>query len=134
MNMEDKLELKHAAPYLPYGVTATKEDWGKTFKMDIDGTTLNCVGIDYVLHKQAKLLLHPLSRLTQEDCTQIAELIYHIDVTWRDIQSLFTHKRFRVLDQPWAVVEYLIKKHYDVFSLIPQGLALPIEPQPIKTK
>lgn len=62
----EKLELKHLAAYLPYGLTVTKEDWGKIVKVDADGTTLNHAGINYVLRVQAKPVLRPLSDLTNE--------------------------------------------------------------------
>lgn len=62
----EKLELKHLAPYLPYGLKVTKEDWRRIFKLDIYGTTLNCVGIEFVLNRQAKPILRPLSDLTKE--------------------------------------------------------------------
>ena len=61
-----ELQLKHLAPYLPYRLKVTKDDWGRVFKMDNDGTTLNCIGIDYILNINAKPILRPLSDLTKE--------------------------------------------------------------------
>ena len=54
------LTLEHLSAYLPYRVKITKEDWGKIFTLDNDGTTLNCVGIDYVFNCKAKPILKPI--------------------------------------------------------------------------
>lgn len=134
-----KLELKHLAPYLPYGLKVTKADWGKTFKVDCDGTTLNCVGVDYVLSRQAKPILRPLSLLI-EDCIdgksplelirdkyneenqeQVTQVEAH-NIGGLTIYGLMTNDSFEVSMPYWAY-EMLFSWHFDVFGLIKKGLA-----------
>lgn len=61
-----KLTPSQLGRRLGYGLKVTKDDWGKIFKLDADGTTLNHVGIDFVIRKEAKPILFPLSFLTKE--------------------------------------------------------------------
>lgn len=134
-----KLELKHLAPYLPYNLKVTKDNWGKIFKVDCDGTTLNCVGVDYVLHCQAKPILRPLS-LIIEDCIDgksplelirdkyneeneepITSVEFH-NIGGITLYGLMTIDSFEVSMPYWAY-EMLFSWHFDVFGLIPAGLA-----------
>jgi hypothetical protein len=116
-----KLEIKHLAPYLPYSVRITKDDWGKVFKLDNDGTTLNCVGIDYVLNVEAKPILRPLSDIAkvfeamEEDDKKV---IMHCDYLLKE--------DFIFLQEPYFISQILFKYHFDIFGLIDQNLAIDI--------
>lgn len=133
-----ELELKHLALYLPYSVRITKEDWGKIFKLDNDGTTLNCVGIDYVLNCKAKPILRPI-----DDLSDFVENLYgtleNQDITdFMDDDFLNEHQIYSIVDlegtnpkyMPFGTLEVLLKYHFDVFDLISQGLALSIHDFP----
>jgi hypothetical protein len=168
-----KLELKHLAPYLPYGLKVSKDDWGKTFKMDSDGTTLNCVGIDFVIFKQAKPILRPLSDLTKEiehngkkfipiiaiakmdtECSDIefeinefgnclGRLNSGVIIVFEIVDEIPFIKEIHnnILGQfsgndwddmhlssilPSEIREKLLEFNFDVFNLIPAGLAIDI--------
>lgn len=123
-----KLELKHLAPYLPYGVrfglTSSKNQFVCT------GLTIHEDGImahhkkgssNVSLEKYYKPILRPLSDLNQP----------HFSVL-RRITS-----RFEIGDHVWfsgainlndlnKVQSYLLEHHFDVFGLIPAGLAIDI--------
>lgn len=64
-----KLELKHLAPYLPYGLKLTKDYWGKIgelvpfIKQDFKGLQIE---LDYAITTQCKPILRPLSDLTKK--------------------------------------------------------------------
>jgi len=132
------MELKHLAAYLPYGVKVTKADWGKILKMDCDGTTLNCVGIDFVLHTNAKLALRPLSDLTKEiedkgkkfvPIEKLKDLdgeyFIHYDGlnAWIDDKcSLGLYEVTRTNE----LIQKLLEWKFDVFGLIEKGEAIDI--------
>lgn len=121
-----ELELKHLAAYLPYGLKVTKKDWAKIFKMDNDGTTLNCVGIDYILKVNAKPILRPLSYLTKEEVNgfsvgvrlQLRHLINN-EIELFDDEAFLSRVSYYELD-------WLFERHFDVFGLIEKGLAIDI--------
>lgn len=58
----EKLELKHLAPYLPYGLKDVKYYDGFTFNGEV--TVLNVMNYVYK-DTSAKIVLHPLSDLTK---------------------------------------------------------------------
>lgn len=104
-----KLELKHLAPYLPYGLKVSSIH------------TLNAEnGIGNINHivravnkgkKQYRPILRPLSDLTKEEyrCLFYGNpLDYKID------------------ELPYKTFIKLLEWHFDVFHLIPQGLAIDI--------
>lgn len=92
--MENKLEFKHVAPYLPYSLMIQSP---KGFKTRVMGGMSNDdkeVCIDAVVRLQYKPILKPLevNVLTK-------------DYTWNE----------------WC---FFFKQHLDVFELIPKGLAV----------
>lgn len=107
-----KLELKHLAPYLPYNLNFYIED--------IDGTRLDnwAMTIDTPLRKiiefQNKPILHPLSYLTEEHANNCN--YSHRDFKWEIINQ----------NVPIKIWNDLLKNHWDVFELIPEGLAIDI--------
>lgn len=120
-----KLELKHIAPYLPYGLKY------KDIPEGFDGIRgLNINNIDWCLHN-GKPILHPMSDLTN-DKLRIemikAEHSSHIDWTTDEREGwIEKYGRDRWLnDIPFVITQYLFEHHYDVFGLIPQGLAIDI--------
>lgn len=101
-----KLELKHLAPYLPYKV------YGYT--VNNRRVLLTHKNISYV----EKLELRPLSDLTKEDIKAMGFKLWELDIEW--IKNQGTN------ETPYGIIEYLLSKHYDVFGLIPAGLAIDI--------
>lgn len=125
-----KLELKHLAPYLPYGL----EIWFKTSKR-VKIHTMSANNINDVLHYTTnyKPILRPLSDLTKE--------IEHNGEKFVPIERIDKNNNLEILkclhDQdfdfpndtdlfPYWVVCSFIEYHFDVFGLIDKGLAIDI--------
>lgn len=120
-----KLELKHIAPYLPYGLKVSSLH------------TLNAeTGIGNINHivravnegkKQYRPILRPLSDLEklidemELECTYFDWILSEYD-----INVLKFIKEFGIDKLPFDVINYLIEWHFDIFGLIPQGLAIDI--------
>ena len=122
-----KLELKHLAPYFPYGFKAYDKSaiTGKGYEREIKASNI-MVFIDNDIN--AKPILRPLSDLIKEiECNG----------------NKFTpnnHPRFKIFineDMDWFIdncpffvdygqVQKLFEWHFDVFGLIDKGLAIDI--------
>lgn len=116
-----KLELKHLAPYLPYKIKMLHYDKKKVLNAG-QGSSVHWVGITHALNHQenTKPLLHPLSKLTDE---QIGELENHHNFSMMHYSEIKTDPT----RYPFTIVEKLFEWHFDVFGLIEKGLAEPIE-------
>ena len=130
-----KLELKHLAPYLPYGLQMYCETMNglETFKW-----TLLPNNIEDVLGFQNKPRLRPLSDLTEninlhDDfyAVPIENMTgYKLDGSISDAPITVKHLygcskgkiKAKFLDY-WVITQ-LLEWHFDVFGLIPEGLAL----------
>lgn len=135
-----KLELKHLAGYLPYGLKgiSIEENLGleivKGFsiygKDDTVSLITNIDDIDMVLFKP---ILHPLSDLTKEIevngekfvpieklRTQGYNLNFDDDFTFEDFIN------FDILNNSFGFVQLLLKWHFDIYGLIEKGLAIDI--------
>ena len=99
-----KLELKHLAPYLPYGVHLMN-NYGRWHN-----TTLH-KSISIYMMLEMKPILRPLSDLTKLGSNER---------WWRDKIALGITK----LD--YESIQELLEEHYDVFGLIEEGLAIDI--------
>jgi len=141
--MEDKLELRHLAPYLPYGLAVTQTTQENSFVIDgirkvkdyyvviahnDDGSFFER-GMNYV-----KPLLRPLSDLTKE-IEHNGEII--IPANWlhnhySNTPNWFEHSEQWIKDKDdlrdticeYCVVQKLIEWHFDVWGLIENGLAI----------
>lgn len=146
-----KLELKHLAPYLPYGLKVTKENWIRigtlvswvTFE---DGLQIE---LDYAITTQAKPILRPLSDLSRSGDDKILINEHTINMLISDLFNLeygafgcYKNELSIILfgdsdlrydqDKPisfdvfFAIQNELLKAHYDIFGLIDKGLAIDI--------
>ena len=131
-----KLELKHLAPYLPYGLEVA-------FNLDQDGYEYGIIdGLNKDLDivevnacdpyvSDIKPLLRPLSDLTKE-IEHNGEKFVPIEYFEENYYTLDLHQQCnRVIKDPrwmyqcrYMFVDYLFKWHFDVFGLIEQGLAI----------
>ena len=142
-----KLELKHLAPYLPYGLKLRQETLGNFTSDDniikIEKLTLNSVGM--CLEKRyrqvsCKPILRPMSDLDRyglagEDDYSLLTVLnkklpkeYNID---RDldfeIENLsYSNNQYLSARHAFVVYDFLIENHFDVFGLIDTGLAIDI--------
>jgi hypothetical protein len=137
-----KLELKHLAPYLPYKLKCLYTHTNKI------GTISNIytigegyndddlkLSIDYSEGEHIwmfKPILRPLSEFEYDHIVQIKE---HLGIgQWCDYYDTYFDAWFDdianidklVLQCPYEIMQFFLKCHFDIFNLIPQGLAISI--------
>lgn len=129
-----KLELKHLAPYLPYGLKCSYRG-GNVSELSFD--YLSDFGCDYF-----KPILRPLSDLLKEglyighlNIETITDESYPVDYEEDNIKDLDVYLEnwiesksndYHVNFLPHGLVNELISEHFDVFGLINNGLAIDI--------
>lgn len=123
----DKLELKHIAPYIPYGLKCEQYGeafglrdwlgWGVEFK---DKT--GCVLVPLCA---VKPILRPLSLLTKE-IEHLGERFvpYDTNIFTKYRMNTLHPKHINIVGMPYWCVQKLIEWHFDVFGLIEKGLAV----------
>ena len=130
-----KLELKHLASYLPYGLNIKDVKHGSVFEALHFITTphqdfsLFKGNLDQLINdKYLKPILFPLSSLTKEDVKNFYQFnnddFKSIDLKeWAEdlMFSIKTKEPFQL-----SQFEYLLSKKFDVFGLIELGLAEPV--------
>jgi len=125
-----KLELKHLAPYLPYGLKAKFQSKNKkTCRKYVIGTisvmysdcSICCYDTVNATPDQFKPLLHPKSIIND---TWLSEVNCDLHEQF-EIED-FVKNRIGFWDLSYNVLELLYSRHIDVFGLIDEGLALPL--------
>ena len=141
-----KLKLEYLSPYLPYNLRLIFEKSGRIINMQScfnegDLHITDCgEGNDYNLKLwEFKPILRPLSDLVEEinadnDNKTFAPNIYllenreceaeyeFIEALYDDMRTVEDKMRFA----PYSIFIQLVKWHFDVFGLIPKGLAFNI--------
>ena len=123
-----KLELKHLAPYLPYGlkIGAVKNFEGiRIMDSDIENSD-KIVNIGACIRLQYKPILRPLSDLATSN--KVLDLLYeecqgideNIDY-WCEFEGDITNTSIS-----FRASQILFNHHFDVFGLIEAGLAIDI--------
>jgi hypothetical protein len=128
-----KLELKHLAPYLPYGLKVLANQRQRTLHgISQDVAYLYYNGLKPYFFKEFKPILRPLSEFTYDDIMQIRE---HLGIgQWCDYYDTYFDAWFDdacsihkfVLQCPYDIMQFFLECKFDVFNLIPQGLAIDI--------
>lgn len=133
-----ELELKHLAPYLPYGVEIYQPnvDGRNTFTLDVEGLRIMEVqGFEHF-----KLVLRPLSSLTKELYYKLSGKTekdsfgfwygkHNGDADKRDYiyHSGYSDRYYFICDGygqfSYRMMDFFLKNHFDIFGLIPAGLA-----------
>ncbi len=151
-----ELELKHLAPYLPYKLQChrlaeTNNPQTTTLTGGIIGLWLDGYYLEFdpILHplsdltnntEHIKFLFNQIGLKDNMHDLQISSYYNKVkEWTWINCQYTeiydnysdkrnggFTIKHKSILNQCYKVVQYLIQNHYDVFGLIPAGLAIDI--------
>lgn len=134
------LELKHIAPYLPYGLRGLSSR-GTIFYLgtgsNMLGKGVETRGIEIWLGGDIRPILRPLSDLTKEiediggkfilmnyiQKVHGRRVIYQKIKFW-DLQKLLLNGIYD--EVPYWALEYLFSHHFDVFGLIDNGLAIDI--------
>lgn len=111
-----KLELKHLAAYLPYGIKLEADYIHKGFKtllvvQNPTNSLRNGLTIPEAIEYNAKPVLRPIEDLKKND--------------FSDVLGHFTHDYVFILDETnYWFVQKMLELHFDVFGLIPEGLAV----------
>jgi hypothetical protein len=111
-----KLELKHLAPYLPYGLKVRLKTRGTVYELiGVTPKGIILKGVDEVIwFKNIELILRSLSDLEDDEYkNKIFNREYIID---KQTDSYLDHYE-------WC---FLFENHFDVFGLIDAGLAIDI--------
>tara|TARA_R110000822_G_scaffold41225_1_gene111947 strand:+ start:117 stop:521 length:405 start_codon:yes stop_codon:yes gene_type:complete len=129
-----KLELKHLAPYLPYGL---KNQRAFHKPKVIDGIVGNKVyfGDTVLFINQIEPILRPLSDLTKEIEVDGYKFIPYEDDYLSDVMC--SYESLELLCEyngnisndstiPYTIMSLLFQWHFDVFGLIDAGLAIDI--------
>ena len=118
-----KLELKHLAPYLPYELLCEVVDQGKTKQAKLCGayTDNSYTFFDTVESEHGydsiKPILRPIIDLEKNSPELLSEFNL-IGFPRKDLEPLGGCS--------YDLVVELLKRNYDVFDLIPEGLAIDI--------
>jgi hypothetical protein len=131
-----ELEIKHLAPYLPYNL---RFDNGRDYEKDyLYGIRANCYNVkmaqgsrdsDYFRLEKVKPVLRPLSDILNEieyDDKSFVPMFYWDDEKRRELLSFASESYKYVEYLEYFIVEKLIEWHFDIFNLIPNGLAIDI--------
>jgi hypothetical protein len=136
-----KLELKHLAPYLPYGLRGfyMDADYDKQIEVeglynydDIYNSEHGDMSFDYF-----KPILRQLSDLTKEIEVNGEKFVPIIKLAFTKSLSMYQFidgafycnnygKFLEIKEMPYIVIEKLFEWHFDVFGLIEKGLAIDI--------
>lgn len=142
-----KLELKHIAPYLPYGLKFKAEGkvWEMTDLSTIDqyaiwagsawckksltstpaiNATSSALGRGFVI-KDIKPILRPLSDLTKE-IEHNGEMFIPCEQFSYDMECMLRLGDVDTGCQPYSLIQKLIEWHFDIFGLIDKDLAIDI--------
>ena len=155
MKTQERIELKHLAPYLPYKLKMLHYDKKKVLNAG-QGSSVHWVGITHALNHQENIkpLLHPLSRLTEENFWKpLLQLLIDRGIYKKQWADGHDNYDARIIEKPfgkifklqnhddWVLIlsfneidrcktivfNWLVENHFDVFGLIDKGLAEPIE-------
>ena len=110
-----KLELKHLAGYLPYGLKVLHNDFkNHILTMDSCGSESDSLSIEDI-EEYARPILHPLSDLSNKYVSQsILDRIN--ECSSKDIKEALNYNS----------ITYLLQIHFDIYGLIENGLAIDI--------
>lgn len=141
-----KLELKHIAPYLPYGLNTVNFNTNGLLDKPLLSKVIPANILGFIDGStESQILLRPLSDLTKEievngekfvpiDWFEIGDdendSLEYDNGNIKLIRSLESLSKDSFANDvnyfPFGVVEKLLEWHFDVFGLIQQGLAIDI--------
>ena len=125
-----KLELKHLAPYLPYGLQCMAQGEGKQqFELqgisDISYADLHEIGrtvCEQYDFEDIFPILRPLSDFKKD---LYSETFKTFNLNWQNSED-FCLTPVSINSVSYELANILIKIHFDVFGLIEKGLAIDI--------
>ena len=135
------LELKHLAPYLPYGLKWTCPFGGQdrmtgiitdNIIIDSNGTEINdSIDLTYTKGNRSKPILRPLSDLNKKIQKAEFYMSFYDHLERINPSTYKTQNCALMLDgaiemQYYNDYQFLFEHHFDVFGLIEKGLAIDI--------
>lgn len=141
MTQEDKeLLLKDLCARLPYGVRhqyfAWDDECGETciavkiYSINSDGYVKNCYDDETVYIDNVRPYLFPFSSITDEQKSELNKK-FNVQFSGNDIYSIHYHSEgywdtnLELDLQDWLwFINWCHKNHFDIYGLIPMGLAL----------
>ena len=135
-----KLEIRHLAPYLPYGLSIDTSHWdnepspiGKNIVAGIRGEDFICqygwasthgrmIEQEYSIY-ESKPILRPLSDLTKE-IEHNGELFIPLYKLIKEDKAFTTDFSFGYKELKVSVYEFLLEWHFDVFNLREHNLCI----------
>jgi len=141
MNNQDQkptITLAQWCAYLPYGITVQADQIWEGYQTKlVESNHTNSFNNGFTLSSAKEYNAKPLLRPMNDDINVSAVMqVYRSaydrkDLVWNSKLSLFVSQidgaRLPIYCIPYDVVQAFLAAHYDIFNLIPQGLALPIE-------
>ena len=140
-----KLTIKHLAAYLPYGVQINqKNDVLTRISAHSNRAQSRLRGhlINYWDLEDVHPLLRPLSDLTQEiehngesfvpvkKLKEISPNSPNFDWILKEVWEHWSKRNLSESIIEYCIIQQLLEWHFDIFSLIPSGLAIPLTTQP----
>jgi len=127
-----KLELKHVAPYLPYGLRCQTTDRGEVVISELNAAySDNSYSFMNIVESEKgfqdiKPILKPMSALNISYATELAKYVITLDekYTLKIALTMIEIYKSKPLDMPYVLVQILLQWHFDVFGLIEKGLAI----------
>jgi len=138
----EKLELKHLAPYLPYGLKGKYGDSNTIWTLNPAITEIRYESEELPLYHfiskfPPKPILRPLSDLTREIEVNGERFIpiYWFEHNSKDTMYfeddflrgiVLRGNSYKITQCSYNILQILLKWHFDVFGLIEKGLAIDI--------
>lgn len=133
------MELKYLAPYLPYKLKVKSFsifEGDPIFEMGVaSNNRKNIASISWVMEDNFKPILRPLSDLSKKIYYEIWEkeriLIKDHNIVMQLSEDDFNRGKLdtyyhKDVMENYELLQVLLELHYDVFGLIPKGLAVDI--------
>jgi len=128
-----KLELKHLAGYLPYGLKVYREN--KSIESDtfliVGASKINVFlqnnGLAVVDMERIKPILRPLSDLTKEievNGEKFVPIEYNAFKHSKEDIIEFQNKFIHYKGMKFGIIERLLEWHFDIYGLIENNLAI----------
>ena len=125
MTKENKeLLLKDLCTRLPYGL---KYNYGGYYGCDYTMNRVNCNAVDCAFPiENVKPYLFPLSSMTSEQLFEVQEILGKNEIEIGDgfLHIIDSDRNTITYLEILALLEWFYKNHFDVYGLIPMGLAI----------
>ena len=131
-----KLELKHLAGYLPYGLKAKMNIFGDNqTEVEIEGLSVigevELSGIRTTVNEffdisEIKPILRPLSDLTKKIKVNGEKFVPIEKMEFLGWFNMNCKDKDKVLRIPYGMMTFLLEWHFDIYGLIEKSLAIDI--------